>query len=81
LRTFLQLDSEVAEANACRMEHHIDDQTLERLIAFIKFVQQCPRTGPDWLRAFTRFCDQKGRCENCLYCLRQCLEDYENKES
>ena len=79
LQTFLQLAPEVAEANACRLEHDIDDETLERLIAFIKFVQQCPRTGEDWLQAFTRFCEHKGRCENCSPCLRHCLETYEDE--
>lgn len=76
LLTFLQLPDEVAESNACRLEHHIDDQALERLIGFIQFVQKCPRTGEDWLQAFTRMCSDKGKCENCEPCIQNCLQMY-----
>ena len=79
LHTFLQLSEPVAETNACRLEHHIDDQSLERLVAFIQFVQHCPRTGPDWLQAFTRMCSDKGRCENCEPCIQNCLQMYLEK--
>jgi DtxR family Mn-dependent transcriptional regulator len=79
LSHFLQLPEEVAEANACRMEHFIDDQTLERLIKFAKFVQKCPRTGEDWLEAFTRFCSEHGQCQNCLSCIKNCLNTFESQ--
>ena len=73
---FLQLPKDVAASNACRLEHHIDDQALERLIAFIQFVKKCPRTGPDWLKAFTRLCDEHGCCENCEPCIADNLKNY-----
>ena len=75
LQKFLGLPSDVAEANACRMEHHIDDEALERLIQFIQFVQNCPRTGNDWLKAFSRFCSEHGKCANCRTCVQNCLEN------
>ncbi|MBT8764262.1 metal-dependent transcriptional regulator [Desulfohalobiaceae bacterium Ax17] len=74
LEKFLGLPSDVAEANACRMEHHIDDEALERLIQFIQFVQNCPRTGDDWLKAFTRLCSDPGKCSNCQACVQKCLD-------
>lgn len=74
LQKFLQLAEDVAEANACRLEHHIDDQALESLIEFVQFIQKCPRTGEDWLKAFTRACAKKGECINCRACIQYCLQ-------
>lgn len=79
LKKFLQLPEETCESNACRMEHYIDDVALEQLISFIKFIEKCPRTGEDWLRAFTRKCCEKGECENCIPCIENCLEIFKNR--
>ena len=66
----LQLDSETAESNACRMEHAIDAKTLERLVCFIEYIHTCPRTGSSWLSSFVDFCQSENRedrpCEACL---------------
>jgi len=72
---FLRLDSELAEANACRMEHAIDSQVLERLIQFLEFVRHCPRGGADWLEAFHDVCRQKVEMDlsQCRTCLEGCL--------
>ena len=80
LGRFLQLPPDIAEANACRMEHHIDDQALERLIAFVRFVQQCPRTGEDWMQAFTRLCRESGKCTNCGPCIKNCLQNWQERQ-
>lgn len=79
--TFLQLPEGVAESNACRLEHHIDDQALERLIFFIQFVKQCPRTGQDWLEAFTRLCVEQGCSQNCEPCLAKTLQQYQQEQN
>ena len=60
LREFLSgilgLDEEVAEANACRMEHAVDAELLEQLGKFSAFVRDCPRAGENWVRAFVERC-------------------------
>jgi len=81
LHTFLNLSEDVAESNACRLEHHIDDEALDRLIAFVQFVRNCPRTGADWLAAFTRMCGECGQCANCEACIASCLESYRMRQS
>lgn len=81
LHKFLQLSEDVAESNACRLEHHIDDEALDRLIAFIQFVRHCPRTGEDWLRAFTRLCGECGQCENCDKCIENCLQGFRESKA
>jgi DtxR family Mn-dependent transcriptional regulator len=75
LRSFLAdvlgLDSATAESNACRMEHAMDEQALERLRFFAEFIARCPRSGSKWIGAFQRQftegpCDRQGLCSVCL---------------
>lgn len=78
LRNFLyqvlQVDAETADATACRMEHVIDAQTMDRLMCFFDYVQSCPRTGPDWLKNFVRFCAKETQDpEVCDQCLHDCI--------
>jgi DtxR family transcriptional regulator, Mn-dependent transcriptional regulator len=74
IQKFLQLPSEVAEKNACRLEHQIDDTVLERLTRFIQFLEECPRTGNQWLESFTRYLSAGERCGDCIACMRECLD-------
>ncbi|HUW33435.1 MAG TPA: DtxR family transcriptional regulator [Planctomycetota bacterium] len=52
LSEILLLNDRLAESNACRMEHVLDSQVLERLFLFASFVRECPRAGNDWLQRF-----------------------------
>jgi len=52
----LQIDTETAEATACRMEHAIDKKTLERLVCFIDYVHKFPKSGEDWIKSFIKYC-------------------------
>ena len=64
----LGLDDAAAEANACRMEHAVDAQVLERLEQFDEFLRQCPRTGPQWARQLASGCwrdADESRCRTC----------------
>jgi DtxR family Mn-dependent transcriptional regulator len=81
LHTFLQLSEDLAESNACRLEHHIDDEALDRLIAFVQFVRNCPRTGSDWLAGFTRMCADCSHCAECEACIASCLESFREQHS
>lgn len=74
LNTFLQIRPEVAEDTACKLEHYIDDESLEALTRFTRFIMTCPRTGKDWLEAFTRTCNEGDTCSDCEGCIRSCLE-------
>jgi len=70
----LSLDSVVAEDNAHRMEHAVDTETLERLVRFAEFVEQCPRGGRQWIESFRTFCDKGASAEVCERCVESCLE-------
>lgn len=79
LHTFLNIRPELASETACKLEHDIDDESLDKLINFARFIMTCPRTGKDWLDAFTRSCSERGSCNNCTECIQSCLERQHDK--
>lgn len=70
LHEILQVDTVTAAETACRMEHVIDPESLEKLACLVDFIQKCPRTGQDWLQKFTEYCrihePGKEECDRCL---------------
>ncbi len=52
LSEVLQISPEVAEADACAMEHHISDEAMDRMVRFFEFMRSCPDTGSDFLKRF-----------------------------
>ncbi len=78
--TALQMASEDAEANACRIEHAIDPVAIERLVRFLEFLKLCPRVGEGWFEAFARYCQKGAQSSNCETCLKECLEQVSAEE-
>ena len=77
LQCVLLLDESKAEENACRMEHAMDRIAINRLVQFIEYIYQCPRTGEDWIGNFNTFFTQNKIAEaSCPECLDRCLERY-----
>lgn len=70
----LQLSPEDADANACRIEHAINRNAVDRLVNLLEFMKECPRTGVDWFDAFSRYCKKGSRTSDCETCVRDCLE-------
>jgi DtxR family Mn-dependent transcriptional regulator len=56
LTDVLGLDRDVAEANACRMEHAVDQVVLDRLRDLAQFVRQSAGSSGDGARAFPDYC-------------------------
>lgn len=50
----LEVNEEVAEKDACEMEHALHPETLKRLTRFVEFVKQTPR-NIRWLENFKKF--------------------------
>jgi DtxR family Mn-dependent transcriptional regulator len=59
----LQVDEAVAEDNACRIEHHLDPEVIEKLIRFVEFMEMCPVDQTRWIERISDGCDQ------CIPCL------------
>ena len=66
----LKIDPATAEETACRMEHAIDKQTIDRLVRFIDYIFTCPRAGEQWIQSFAAYCASGGRkqadCDQCI---------------
>jgi len=59
LSEFLGVDPVVAEEDACKIEHYVSSETLERLLKLIEFVENFPEPNikPKWLVYFKRFAE------------------------
>lgn len=79
LTDVLGLDSESADANACRMEHAIDDALLVRLTRFAEFIHDCPRTGDSWIEEFRKSCRQDTDAARCGRCVADVIAAFEVK--
>ncbi len=65
LSEILQVDPEVAEKDACKMEHVLSPETSRKLTKFIEFVETCPEyERPDWLKNFDYYF-QTGERRQC----------------
>ena len=49
LMLLLKIPEDVAEEDACYIEHGIHEITLDRIMKFLKFVKECPKGFPDFL--------------------------------
>ena len=59
----LGVDKQVAEKDACEMEHILDPTTMDIIIKFVEMINRCEIT-PFWLERFKRFVES-GRLEEC----------------
>jgi DtxR family Mn-dependent transcriptional regulator len=83
LTDILNIRQDIAETNACRMEHAIDDVVLTRLIRYIEFVGRCPGAGARFSERLGRFCTEtpdRETCEGCLEDRLQTLDDPDGKK-
>ena len=55
LTEILEIKFNIADTEACKMEHTLSAKTLDRLIDFMQFIQTCPRAGESWLKNFKEY--------------------------
>ncbi len=79
LTEVLLIDDETAEENACRMEHVVDRQVLERLTYFARFIEECPRAGREWLARFSEFVRNGGKIVSNKNRMNKFLNDFDKK--
>ncbi len=59
LTRVLDVAEDRANENACRMEHVVDDEVLDRLSLLAEFIRQRPADQGDWLEKFSAFCRRR----------------------
>jgi len=68
----LGVPKEIAEEDACTIEHVLHPETVKQLKNFVRFVEECP-LDPKWLKHFKEFCEtgvhhcDRLRCERIKY--------------
>ncbi|MFC1582999.1 metal-dependent transcriptional regulator [Planctomycetota bacterium] len=70
----LGINADKANEAACRIEHALDTEILEKLIAMAEFLEGCPRAGLDWIREHMSKCDFTEPDEGCTDCIQACLD-------
>jgi len=48
------IERELAEADACQIEHHVSQKTMERLGKFVEFINNAPHE-PKWIEHFNHY--------------------------
>lgn len=63
----LGLDPDVAEQDACRVEHDLSPEARERLMKMVEFVRSCRDDQVQFLERFNRFVQtgERGLCRGC----------------
>jgi DtxR family Mn-dependent transcriptional regulator len=83
LRSFLtdvlNVGDEIADEEACKMEHAVSTPTLDRFIAFMEFVQSCPRAGTNWLNRFEKYPEQSRDRAKCLEHMKEFVDGFKEK--
>ncbi len=77
----LLLREDLAEANACRLEHAVDKEVLDHLAHFVDFVQRCPRGGAKWIRGYEYYCEPETEHDKCERCLELALAEFQKTEA
>nr|HDM99614.1 metal-dependent transcriptional regulator [Deltaproteobacteria bacterium] len=79
LMDILNIDPAIADEEACKMEHAISSSTLDRFIAFMEFVQSCPRVGTNWLDRFDEYGKKDKNRAKCLEHMKEFVDDFKEK--
>lgn len=74
------LEEDEADETACKMEHAVPRNVLEKFVRFVGFVDSCPRGGVEWIAKFGRECGQGNDLELCEKCISQSLEAVRRKK-
>jgi len=74
LSEVLDIDREIAQEDACRMEHALSPASLERLAKFVEFVLTCPRGEPAWHKGFKYYSEHGERDPEMV---ARCLQEEE----
>lgn len=57
----LGVDEKTSEEDACHVEHHVHNETMERIIKFMKFIETRSKGKPQWLADFHYYANRTTR--------------------
>jgi DtxR family Mn-dependent transcriptional regulator len=68
----LAVEESVADDCACKMEHVVPDEVLNRFVEFVKFEETCDHGGTKWIEGVGFVChsyEESKLSENCTACV------------
>ncbi len=65
LTTVLGISENEADDAACKMEHSVPKNIVERLIKYAQYVEECPKGGITWKSGFGYYCKVGCEDNNC----------------
>lgn len=68
LVSVLSVDEEPAEEAACKMEHAVSRDIMERFAKFFEFMNACPYAGVTWVKGMGFHCRDHEQARNCMRC-------------
>lgn len=71
--TVLGINEEKSDDTACRMEHSMSREILEKLTHLIEFIDECPRIGSELVRNHMLKGDCQESDNQCGTCISNCL--------
>ena len=69
LTSVLGIDGTLATKTACKMEHVMPPEVIDRFTNFADFIEACPRTNVRFSKGFGYFCkndEMDPTCERCM---------------
>lgn len=60
----LNIDSEIAEEDACKIEHSISEHTFNRVLSFLNFLNEYPEINKSIFDSFKLFLEIESKTEN-----------------
>lgn len=65
----LGIEEEEADEAACKMEHSIPKEIVERLVKYAEYVERCPKGGINWESGFGYYCKNGCNDADCARCM------------
>ncbi len=67
----LGVDQKEADEAACKMEHSVPKEIVDRFVKYAEYVEKCPKGGITWNSGFGYYCKHGCTEEDCERCLSE----------
>jgi len=67
----LGVDQKEADEAACKMEHSVPKEIVDRFVKYAEYVEKCPKGGITWNSGFGYYCKHGCTEEDCERCMSE----------
>ena len=73
----LGVDQKEADEAACKMEHSVPKEIVDRFVKYAEYVEKCPKGGITWNSGFGYYCKHGCTEEDC----ERCMSEFSDKKT